>query len=1013
MITYYINNTICCFRLCRKLAFLLLVLTFFIAGTATGKERYSVLFISSYHPGFPTFFQQVDGLKSIFNKSEVDFDIEFMDTKRFPDKLNRDNFERLLTCKLQQRKPYDVVVVADDNAFQFALDQQDNLFSGLPIVFFGVNNVDLAVQQNSNPKITGVVEAVSMNETIELMIRLRPDTANVIALVDDTPSGQGDLKSFYQAAQKITSHTFSDISVSDTTWGDFFNVLGSIDKNSAVLLLSAYRDKTDSTVLFEESLAGINEKLLPPLFHLWYHGIGEGILGGKVINHFEQGKTAAEIVLRILDGYPVDTINVVEKSPNQFVFDHNQLVKYGIPESSLPEKSLILNKPYSLYTEHKKLIWFLTSVFSILVMALFFAILNIVLRKRVETELRLSEVKHKEMIANISDVIAILNPEGTVMYKSPNIERLFGWGQDELVGKDGLTTAHPDDLERIQNGFIQLVKKDRAVTKVEYRYLCKDGSYKWVELKAVNLISDPLINGILLNYCDITERKIAERNLIAEMDKLEIVTQNAGVGLAVISTEYETIWANKVIYDIFGDVIGKSCHVVYNQNDDICENCGVREILAKDREFVSFEQKGKDADGNTIWSEIIATPIKDEDGNVTSVLEVVLPVTERKQLEDQLRQSQKMESIVTITGGVAHDFNNILGIIIGNTELALDDVPEWNPAYGNLREIKAAGLRASGIVKQLLNFSRRTDHKLDSIDIIPVIKKSLALLRPTIPATIDIQEELPDTALTVFADPDQINQILSNLYLNATQAMEDTGGLLQVTVDTVVADETAVFKSSDLKAGETYIKIVVADTGPGITPEIADRIFDPYFTTRDVGKGSGMGLAIVHGLVNNHKGHVTVDSKPGKGSVFTILLPLTGQTVTGETRVKEMSSPRAERILFVDDEEPITIMIETVLTRMGYQVQATTNPAEALELFKLNPGGFDLVITDMTMPQMTGVQLSERLIDIRKDIPVIICTGHSSTIDIEKTKDLGVSAHITKPVAQQELAEVIRRVLDK
>lgn len=988
----------------KKTIYLFLFFFCLHTGAAIANQPHRVLLLSSYHPGFPTFFQQVDGVKSVFTGKEILLDIEFMDTKRYPGLINRENFEKLLSYKLKKNAPYDVILVADDNAFLFALDQQDRLFKDQPIVFLGVNNVDLAIKQNSNPQITGVVEAVSMKDTIELMIKLRPESKNIIAIVDNTPSGQGDLKLFYQIEKEIRTHRFKDIALSDMTWSEFYGQLQGLSTEDAVLLLSAYKDKNNTTFLFNESLNKIKKNLSIPLFHLWYHGIGDGILGGKVINHFEQGRTAAEIVLQITGGKPVKEIKVSEQSPNQYVFDYNELQKHNLFKSVLPKKSLILNTPYSFYNEYKIEIWLMLCVVITLTTALFIAIITIVQKKQVET-------KHKEMIANISDVIAILDSQGIIRYKSTNIEKLFGWAPNELIGKDGLTTAHPDDIERIKTEFRELIGKNRSSKNVEYRYLCKDGSYKWIDLKAVNLTSVPAINGILLNYCDVTERKIAEKNLVAERDKLEIVTQSVGVGLAVISKEYKTIWANKIIYNIFGDVNGKLCHVIYNQNKDVCENCGVKEVFTKGKEFVSTEQKGKDANGNTIWSQIIATPIRDEDGNITSALEVVLPITERKLLEDQLRQSQKMESIGTLTGGVAHDFNNILGIIIGNTELALEDLPEWNPVYKNLEEIKTAAVRASGIVKNLLSFSRKTDYKLVPVEIIQSIKEALSLIKATIPSTIEIQVNLPHSEQAILADPVQMNQVIMNLCINASQAMEATGGTLSVAAKYIKIDNETALTNPDLKVGGSYLKLSIVDSGPGIDPKIVDKIFDPYFTTKAIGKGSGLGLSIVHGIVTNHNGAITVKSEPGGGAAFTILLPLADEIKKIDTEKTDSSPSGSETILFVDDEESIVKMTKQMLIRMGYQVHAETNPIEALSLFEVNPAQFDLVITDMTMPQMTGVQLSEKLFAIRKDIPVIICTGHSLQIDEEKANRLGINAFIMKPIIKTELAKTIHRVL--
>jgi len=390
---------------------------------------------------------------------------------------------------------------------------------------------------------------------------------------------------------------------------------------------------------------------------------------------------------------------------------------------------------------------------------------------------------------------------------------------------------------------------------------------------------------------------------------------------------------------------------------------------------------------------------------------IVRNISERLELENQLRQAHKMEAIGTMAGGIAHDFNNILYMITGNAELALEDIPEWNSAHVNLQNIRTAGLKAAGIVRQLLNFNRRNDQKLRPIGLMTVIKDVLKFLRATIPSTIEIRKNIPITDETILADSVQINQVMMNLCINASQEMEEKGGILEISVENVTLGEDHSSGYSDLSKTK-YCKITVSDTGPGIDPEIINRIFDPYFTTKEVGKGSGMGLSVVHGIVKSHSGTITVQSELGKGTTFTILFPVT--TEKAETEIEMANEPPigTETILFIDDENSIVKMTENLLLRLGYKVETETNPAAALELFKANPDRFDLIITDMTMPQMTGVKLSEKLKEVRPNIPIIICTGYSSLIDEERAKEMGIDAYVMKPIVMSRIGKTIRVVLD-
>ncbi len=384
---------------------------------------------------------------------------------------------------------------------------------------------------------------------------------------------------------------------------------------------------------------------------------------------------------------------------------------------------------------------------------------------------------------------------------------------------------------------------------------------------------------------------------------------------------------------------------------------------------------------------------------------------ERKNLERQLIQSRKMESLGTLAGGIAHEFNNILGIIIGNTEMAIDDVPEWNPAGENLKEIRTASLRARDIIRQIMSFSRKTQTVRKPINLSDVVHESLKLIRSTVPTNIDIQQKILANSEKILADPTEINQILINLCSNSVHAMAEDSGVLKLKLESVIYDDFSARQFDDLKPGK-YVKLTWSDNGKGIEPEIIDQIFDPYFTTKEIDKGLGMGLAVVYGIMNKYEGGVTVNSETGLGTTIELMFPVTQEIALIERRKPGDLPSGTERILFIDDEASLVKLVKQILERLGYEVVGQTESREALEIFRKDPENFDMVISDVAIPEMPGDRLAREMIKIRPGIPIMLCTGHSDRLDESTAMDLGVKAFAMKPIRTAELAWKVRKVLD-
>ncbi|MGW8324181.1 MAG: ATP-binding protein [Desulfobacterales bacterium] len=531
---------------------------------------------------------------------------------------------------------------------------------------------------------------------------------------------------------------------------------------------------------------------------------------------------------------------------------------------------------------------------------------------------------------------------------------------------------------------------------------------------------------------EINERKQAEENLRSEREQLATILDGNPIPIFMIDQDHKVVFWNRALENVsmvprenaLNKTVSESLRPVYPNRippilADLMLEMTDEELMNHYGYKVRMTGLGGSFESTTsIWPEgkkrildIITTRIRDHQGNILGAIQCAQDVTDKKLLEDQLLQSHKMESIGTLAGGIAHDFNNILGIILGNIELGMDDIAEWHPARLNLEEIRTASLRAKDVVRQLLSFARKTRLERKPTNIIPIVEESLRLLRSSIPTSIEIRQNIAENVDPIIADPTQINQILINLCTNANHAMPD-GGTLEINLQNTIFDKNTSLQYPGLNPGR-YVNLTVSDTGHGISQEDIDRIFDPYFTTKEVGKGTGMGLAVIHGIVKDHNGVITVKSELEKGTTFSIFFPVVEKEAEVEIESDEELPTGDERILFVDDEEVIVKLGRQRLKRLGYKIETAISPIEALKLFRSQPDQFDLVITDMMMPKMTGDKLVKEILNIRSDIPIILCTGFSEKIDEKMARKIGTADYIEKPYDKTDLAFKVRKVLNE
>jgi len=633
-------------------------------------------------------------------------------------------------------------------------------------------------------------------------------------------------------------------------------------------------------------------------------------------------------------------------------------------------------------------------------------------------ELQASQERFRAIAEHSPDSIIITDINGIIRYCNSAAEKTFGYGHEEMLGQphsillpQRLREAEVNQMSAYigAEGLSKL--SNPAQTAIAVR---KDGTEFPVEFPFFSWqIDDEIFFTAIMR--DITQRKLAEEEIRQARDSLENVFKASPEAIIVTEPYGCIIMANNSVYSVYGyrpeELIGQHVSVLATDDEKMLQKTFAMMEELYEKGFIrNFLAERRHKDGHTIPTESSIVQMKNADGTPAGGISSSRDITDRKRIEEQLRQSQKMEAIGTLAGGIAHDFNNILAAIMGYTELSKNLVAGNSVLEKNLEKVLKAADRAKGLVHQILAFSRKTESDVKPLYLHFIVREALKLLRASLPSTISLLSDINDTDDVVIADATEIHQIVMNLCTNAAHAMEHSGGAIEVTLKPVDLDGHAAGYYTGIEPGP-YVQLSVKDTGMGIPPDIMGRIFEPFFTTKGVGKGTGMGLAMVHGIVKSLKGDIKVYSAPGKGAVFHTVLPRV-QAEEIQWPIAERETPQGtESVLLVDDEAVLLDVGEQILSSLGYRVTALSDAVEACEVFGKNPAAFDLVITDQTMPQFTGYELAQRLMEIRTDIPIILCTGYSDLVTAETALAGGIRAFVIKPLNRLAIAETIRRAL--
>jgi PAS domain S-box-containing protein len=950
-----------------------------------------VLIVNSYHPGYGWSDGEMHGLLGALNRRYPRLvpNIEYLDWRRFAQPEREPQLLESMEKK-SGGQPFDIIVTLDDPALNFVFKFRQKLGAATPVVFGGINHFT-SERLRGQANVTGVAESTDVAGTLDLMLRLQPGTKEVVAIYDENESAWESRKALEDIVPRYTPRLKFRF-VHNWSVAALLRSLGELKPGTVALLLSATKDAEGRLISDDIDFALELKECCPvpvyliaqpvrPLFSNsnWEKDTWAG-LGGSLLSSDLHGEAVGEIAVRILNGENADAIPVMTKSPTRLAVDYQQMQRFRLPLSALPEGTEVFHRPVSYFETHRAQIIGLGLVIGMLLVTVLVLSATIMRRRRAESALRQSNERFQLIARATNDAVWDWSPETGEMWWNDSYRAMMGTSADAVPSLEAWTAdVHPEDRERVMADLRAAVAGVGQTWVAEYRFRRSDGADGFVFTRAC-FLRDAGGRAVraLGAMTDVTAQKQTEQKL----RRLATAVEQATELIVVLDLQGAIEYVNPAFVQSTGflqiDALGQPFWFLFESDSEV-PPFGL--IVQRIHETGSWSGRHdwRKKDGTVLSGQLLISAIRDQSGSTVNFMLLARDVTQEMKLEEQVRFAQKMEAVGLLAGGVAHDFNNILQVILGHTQLAMEfDLSETERKEG-LQFIKEASERAMQLTRQLLVFGRKQPLLMEDADPSQLVADLLKMARRLIGEHITV-DFVPGHELgNIRVNKGQIEQVLLNLCVNARDAMPQ-GGLLTIKLKAVSFDSEYCRAHPWARPGR-FMLMEVADTGSGMEPATLARVFDPFFTTKPKEKGTGLGLSVVYGIIQQHDGLIDVQSAEGVGTTFRIYLPM-AEPGTGATGRKPVSVPTrgSGTILLVEDEEAVRRLATRILERGGYRVLAACDGREAVEVFRLHADEIGLLVLDAVMPNMGGREAYERIAAMRPGIPVLFCSGYSADV---------------------------------